>query len=258
MKILKLAVVVCLGLSILIGFPMSNVRASNIQIRKKVDILNTLRQKDLILSEIKQLDKHNQNETLCVALNMYHEARGSTVKDQIAATYVVFNRYNSDEYPMNSFPEKSLCNIIFDRWQFCWTNDFIVKSPKEQDAWTKSQKLAIKLLSDKTHRKLAKQFELKHYVVTPLLTDKNRPIWINKRKLTIKVGKHSYMAIKENIDNTKENQLKYSSIIDKGYNLIFPTEIKPIVLLPKTVKEIKTHTINNFIGEVFNQRIKER
>ena len=214
----------------------SNVQISDLQTQKKNMILDKLEKANLISTEIKKLGKDKQEDVVCLALNMYHEARGSTVKDQIASTYVVFNRLENNHYPLN-YETKSICNIIFDRWQFCWTNGEQVAMPKvhlngERIAWENAQKLAINLYTNKEHRKLARDFKLQHYVVTPLLYDVNRPKWINKRKLTVQIGKHSYMAIRENLDNTDFNHNKINAIIEKAYYLIFgkySKEIKPTV-----------------------------
>ena len=214
----------------------SNVQISDLQTQKKNTILNRLEKENLISTEIKKLGKDKQEDVVCLALNMYHEARGSTVKDQIASTYVVFNRLENNNYPLN-YETKSICNIIFDRWQFCWTNGPQVAMPRvhingEKIAWEKSQNLALKLYTNPEHKKLAREFQLQHYVVTPLLYDSNRPKWINKRKMTVQIGKHSYMAIRENIDDTVFNRNKSKVIIEKAHYLIFgkySKDMKPTV-----------------------------
>ena len=105
------------------------------------------------------------------------------------------------------------------KYQFCWTNGSI-NAPKEKDSWKHSQELALKLYSNNEHQKLAKEFGLKHYVVSSMLNDSSKPKWIEKRKLTVKIGKHSYMAIKENLNNTFENRLKVNDIIRKGLAIL--------------------------------------
>lgn len=239
MKILKLIGFVVLSLCIFIS-PVSsntksntgtkiesNVQVNDLQTQKKITILNTLEKENLILTEVKKLRKDKQEDVVCLALNMYHEARGSSVKDQIATTYVVFNRYENGNYPLTLVKnERNLCNIIFDRWQFCWTNGNVIPKPNiklygEKIAWEKAQRLALELYNNPIHRKMASEFKLQHYVVTPLLHDKHRPKWINKRQLTIQIGKHSYMSLKENIKNTKENQIKYKNIINHAYYSIY-------------------------------------
>ena len=212
----------------------SNVQISDLQTQKKNTILNKLEKANLISTEIKKLGKNKQEDVVCLALNMYHEARGSTVKDQIASTYVVFNRMENNHYPLN-YETKSICNIIFDRWQFCWTNGEQVAMPKvnlsgERIAWEKAQKLALNLYTNPKHKELAREFQLQHYVVTPLLYDAKRPKWINKRKLTTQIGKHSYMAINEKIEHTDANKRKIYNILNKAHYIIFGNaDSKPTV-----------------------------
>lgn len=203
----------------------SNVQISDLQTQKKNTILNRLEKANLISTGIKKLGKNEQEDVVCLALNMYHEARGSTVKDQIASTYVVFNRMVNNNYPLN-YKDKSICNIIFDRWQFCWTNGEQVAMPKvkitgERLAWERAQELALKLYTNPVHKELAKEFQLQHYVVTPLLYDAKRPKWINKRKLTVQIGKHSYMAIRENLEHNENNVRKIHNILNKAHYIIF-------------------------------------
>lgn len=237
MKILKFIGFVVLSLCILL-FPTtlagqdvdgiiteSNVQISDLQTQKKNTILNKLEQANLISTEIKKLGKNEQEDVVCLALNMYHEARGSTVKDQIATTYVVFNRMDNKHYPLN-YKTKSICNIVFDRWQFCWTNGEQVAMPRvnlsgERIAWEKAQQLALNLYQNPIHKQMAKEFQLQHYVVTPLLYDKKRPKWIDKRKLTVSIGKHSYMAIKEDLLDNEVNRQSARKIIDNAYTIIF-------------------------------------
>lgn len=202
------------------------VKANNVkkslarQSDKEIAILNQLEKESLIAPDIKKLKVNDKNNVLCLALNIYHEARGSSIEDQIATSYVVFNRLNSSDYPLTlRTNEQNLCSIVFDKYQFCWTNGSI-NAPKEKDSWKHSQELALKLYSNNEHQKLAKEFGLKHYVVSSMLNDSSKPKWIEKRKLTVKIGKHSYMAIKENLNDTFENRLKANDIIRKGLAIL--------------------------------------
>ena len=100
MKILKLiGFVVLFGCILSTDLLASNIQINQIQTQKKTMILNHLENNDLISSEIKKLGDKKE-DVLCLALNMYHEARGSTIEDQIATTYVVFNRLEDKNYPL--------------------------------------------------------------------------------------------------------------------------------------------------------------
>ena len=191
------------------------------QTQKEITILNNLEKESLIEPKIQELSINDRNNVLCLALNIYNEARGSIVEDQIATTYVVFNRFYNKSYPLrNKSENKNFCDIVFDKYQFCWTNPDVIKTPKEKESWKHCQELALQLYQNPEHKELAKQFKLKHYVVSSMLNDPQKPKWINDRKLTIKIGKHSYMAIKEQIDDNDNNRNYLTNIIKKGKSLV--------------------------------------
>ena len=210
----------------------SNAQVSVLQTQKKTTILNRLKKDDLILTEVKKLRIDKQDDVVCLALNIYNEARGSTLKDQIASSYVVFNRYEDNNYPLTlAKSERNICNIVFDRWQFCWTNGPVIPLPKEKGAWINSQKLALEIYSNPKHKVLARKFALQHYVVTPLVTQKGRPKWLDNRTLQVEIGAHSYMSLKKGIDVNiqRENSL---SAINEAYDIISEKQsidVKPII-----------------------------
>lgn len=210
----------------------SNTQVSDLQTQKKTTILNRLVEDGLILTEVKKLRKDKQDDVVCLALNIYHEARGSTEQDRIASSYVAFNRWEDSNYPLTlRTKERSLCNIIFDRYQFCWTNDSYVKLPKEKNSWADAQELAYELYTNPIHKQLAKEFALQHYVVTPLVTQKGRPKWIDNRTMQVEIGAHSYMSLKKGIDvnNQRENSL---SAINEAYYIISEKQaidVKPVI-----------------------------
>ncbi len=52
---------------------------------------------------------------VCLALNIYHEARGEPIDGQIAVAQVTLNRVDSKRYP------NSVCGVVYDDSQFSWT-----------------------------------------------------------------------------------------------------------------------------------------
>lgn len=239
MKILKIFWTCCLGGSILmtpavcLGNSMgtkasSNIRTISTQEQKKQAILEKLEKANLIETEVKELEKSKKEDVQCLALNIYHEARGSSIQDRIASTYVVFNRFEDKDYPLTSKKQKkSICDVVFDRWQFCWTNNAIIPMPKEEQVWRDAQKLAYELYTKPIHKELAKQFALKHYVVSSLVYDKHRPKWINKRKLTVKIGKHSYMSLVD----TQSSQQDIDMILNQSLNTILGNDISKNIVV---------------------------
>ena len=188
----------------------SNVQISDLQTQKKNMILDKLEKANLISTEIKKLGKDKQEDVVCLALNMYHENRGSSIYDQIASTYVVFNRMETEHY-------NSICDVVFKRWQFCWTNGEQVSVPKEIDVWNKIQHNAYKMYINPIYRKLANRFKLKHYVASYMIPMKNKPKWIDKRYFKLDIGKHSYISLDKDDLHYKNNMLKS---VNDGYKLL--------------------------------------
>lgn len=79
-------------------------------------------------------------ETLCLALNVYHEARGSTRSDQAGVAWVTKNRMARSGH--------SYCRTIWAPGQFTWT----VRSsssliPREMAAWRRSVEVARQVMA---------------------------------------------------------------------------------------------------------------
>ena len=83
---------------------------------------------------------------LCLALNVYHEARGEPLKGQYAVAAVTMNRAGGDS--------KRICEEVFKPQQFSWTNRLTDASerkrrekafkekPKDTAAWKRSLEIA--------------------------------------------------------------------------------------------------------------------
>lgn len=62
-------------------------------------------------------DQMRVDEKVCLACNLYFEARGEEELGIIAVATVTLNRVKSGEYP------NSICEVVWQAWQFSWTND---------------------------------------------------------------------------------------------------------------------------------------
>tara|TARA_B100001105_G_C22278418_1_gene394190 strand:- start:348 stop:884 length:537 start_codon:yes stop_codon:yes gene_type:complete len=83
------------------------------------------------------MDVQNVEETYCMALNVYYEARGEGWKGKTAVAHVVLNRAEHEKYP------NSICGVVLqaktwkdrvirDRCQFSWYCDGKVDLPQLQ------------------------------------------------------------------------------------------------------------------------------
>lgn len=73
---------------------------------------------------------------VCLALNVYHEARGESIKGQEAVAQVTLNRVESHRYPDN------ICDVVEQRKQFSWTHDSVPDWPKDKEAWETALRVA--------------------------------------------------------------------------------------------------------------------
>ena len=123
----------------------------------------------------------------CLALNIYHEARGEPVEGQIAVAYVTLNRAKENR--------KDVCSVVTKPYQFSWTitglkpvaKGFKVKEthyPKEHDAWELAKTLSLMVaygkLSDPT--KGATYFHSKEV----------KPYWAKHRQHVTQIGNHIF------------------------------------------------------------------
>lgn len=72
----------------------------------------------------------------CLAMNIYHEARGEVIEGQIAVAHVTINRVNHEEWPNN------ICDVVYQPKQFSWTFLIEDQTPKENKSWKQAQVIA--------------------------------------------------------------------------------------------------------------------
>ena len=94
---------------------------------------------------------------VCLAMNVYWEARSQSTAGQIAVAQVVINRVNDNRYPEN------VCSVVTQgvvhsgtdlpvrhKCQFSWYCDGKKDYPKDHGAWANSMMVAISVLDGKT------------------------------------------------------------------------------------------------------------
>ncbi len=84
-----------------------------------------------------------RQEIECLALNIYHEARGEPKRGRLAVGHVVLNRVADSRFP------SSVCEVVrhtkdnrLYRCQFTWWCDGRSDEPRDVEAWRESQALA--------------------------------------------------------------------------------------------------------------------
>ena len=155
-----------------------------------------IRSDDLeVIPEIKRAPKSVRRELLCLSLNIYHEARGSTSKDQWGVALVTLNRLSHRNFG------DTVCQVVWERRdakkapQFSWTAYTVKRlTPEEPDAWTEAQRIAYLAhvdedMHDFTNGSL-------HYYNPKLV--KKTPVWVKSAVAKKRIGKHVYMKLASN------------------------------------------------------------
>lgn len=138
-------------------------------------------QMDNLIPELKSADRDEQDEMLCMALNLYHEIRGKSPRDQWAVAFVVLNRIKH-----NRFSQQTVCGVVWAPGQFSWTRRNIASQlPREKAAWMESQKTAY----------LAVRGQIKSDPTggaTHFHSAKISPVWSGRLLGRIRIGPHMF------------------------------------------------------------------
>jgi len=133
-------------------------------------------------------------EEKCLALGIYHEARGESVAGQAAVAQVILNRVRSKVYP------SSICGVIYqnayrlNRCQFSFTCDRATDMPRNARAWEKADALSKAMLCadcDMAEHEILKSIapfhRATHYHATYV-----RPVWARKLRNVGRIGTHIF------------------------------------------------------------------
>ena len=120
-----------------------------------------------------------RTETHCLALNIYHEARGESLEGQLAVAAVTLNRVRSRKFP------EQVCEVVWQRRQFSWTHDGKSDLPRNLKAWKSALRIAnaildighVNVVGGATHFHAA-------YVRTPY--------WTRKKQMIRRIGSHLF------------------------------------------------------------------
>jgi spore germination cell wall hydrolase CwlJ-like protein len=130
-------------------------------------------------------------EHYCLALNIYFEARGSTLADRAAVANVVINRVNDRRYPdticgvVKQGVQDSAGNMVRNQCQFSWYCDGKADVPTDTDMWVESQMLAWYMIEDSKYLGLAEGAT--HYHATYV-----SPSWRRDLQLVGRIGEHIF------------------------------------------------------------------
>ena len=133
----------------------------------------------------------------CLALNIYHEARGSNFADQAAVADVVLNRVQDERYPDSicevvyqgrqkpSWKDPSVMVMIRNQCQFSWYCDGKPDDPKDTDAWRSAQQTAYMMVAYQDFRGITEGAT--HYHANYV-----QPNWARDFQLIGRIGDHIF------------------------------------------------------------------
>jgi len=127
---------------------------------------------------------------MCLALNIYFEARSEPIQGQIAIAEVTLNRVASANYP------NDVCSVVLqenkDGCQFSWWCDGKSDQPREHNSLRTSKALAELMLNEGHHITVIGN-EATHYHSNDV-----HPYWANDLHKIRRIGKHIFYKKKDN------------------------------------------------------------
>jgi spore germination cell wall hydrolase CwlJ-like protein len=136
--------------------------------------------------ESADLTRFNAKQINCLALNIYHEARGSNLADKIAVADVVMNRTEDRRYP------DTVCGVVGQGvkkgrtdCQFSWKCDGKGDIPEETDSWNQAKDIAYNMYVHEKYRGITEGAT--HYHATYV-----KPYWAKSLQLVGRIGSHIY------------------------------------------------------------------
>lgn len=125
----------------------------------------------------------------CMALNIYHEARGESTQGQAAVAYTVLNRakYRNDK----------VCDTILNYEQYSWTNGYY-RTPKKHRQKAFEKLIPTDLVAWR-RAKIIAELTIKRKIKNPIgradhyfNPGKANPRWASKMVLVAKIGDHEF------------------------------------------------------------------
>ena len=116
-----------------------------------------------------------ESALLCLALNIYHEARGEPLVGQHAVAHVTLNRARERG--------QRICDVVFDPYQFSWT----IKDPKVKDETAWRTALRVARTAYRAGPKADPTRGANHYHATYV-----RPRWAAGMAKTVRIGQHIF------------------------------------------------------------------
>ena len=120
------------------------------------------------------------NQLNCLALNIYHEARGESPQGQSAVAAVTMNRVASSKFP------SSICSVVWQRKQFSWTRIKDNYLPDNKKAWNSALSIARSTIDGKVN--------VAYKNILYFHNKSSSPYWSKSKRLVTSVGNHLFYS----------------------------------------------------------------
>lgn len=117
---------------------------------------------------------------MCLAQNVYWEARDQSIAGQVAVAQVTMNRVHDPDYP------NDVCGVVHQHKQFSWYWDGKSDVPREEHAWEVAQVVAMGVLAGSGHKELE---GVTHYHAVYV-----KPYWSESMQLVAQIDDHIFYA----------------------------------------------------------------
>lgn len=173
MKLLRRATLV---LAAMLGFGLASPATANEWKMGPISESVTL------IHEARELQDTDRREFLCLALAVYYESKGESIKGQQAVAHVVLNRRESAKFP------NTICAVVWQRSQFSWSVRPVgALTPRSSASWEQSQRVALSVMqgevADPTNG--ANHFHAKRI----------RPGWSRRALASLVIGGHIFLRL---------------------------------------------------------------
>ena len=115
---------------------------------------------------------------LCLALNIFYEARGEHYEAQLAVAHVTINRSRKKG--------RTICEEVYSPYQFSWTHQITSPPEPARASWIESQHVAQ--LAYQTKDPTGGALWYHHKGITPW--------WVWNKKVTTVIGNHVFYKCK--------------------------------------------------------------
>jgi hypothetical protein len=162
-----------------------------------------------VLAESKQLAPivAIPDDRLCLASNLYFEARSEGHEGMVAVANVTTNRVADPEYP------KTVCEVVYQRKQFSWTNAKVPPTIDEPNLWEAALRLADKAMKGKLPNLVGDA----RFYYNPKLAN---PAWAKSMEEVKVVSNHRFLDYPEKVATMKA---KYRHLQNKPLPKSKPT-----------------------------------